>query len=51
VGQWESAEVGLDRPKWERRRPAFVVLDECTNGISPDVEQDIYNRCTVRPWL
>ncbi len=20
-------------------RPAFVVLDECTNGISPDVEQ------------
>jgi len=27
-------------------RPAFVVLDECTNGISPDVEQSIYNRCT-----
>jgi len=27
-------------------RPAFVVLDECTNGISPDVEQDLYNRCT-----
>mmetsp|Transcript_29814 Transcript_29814/g.68686 ORF Transcript_29814/g.68686 Transcript_29814/m.68686 type:complete len:702 (+) Transcript_29814:136-2241(+) len=27
-------------------RPAFVVLDECTNGISPDVEQDLYDRCT-----
>lgn len=27
-------------------RPAFVVLDECTNGISPDVEQSIYDRCT-----
>ena len=27
-------------------RPKFVVLDECTNGISPDVEQDLYNRCT-----
>jgi ABC-type uncharacterized transport system fused permease/ATPase subunit len=22
-------------------------LDECTNGISPDVEQDLYNRCTT----
>jgi ATP-binding cassette subfamily D (ALD) long-chain fatty acid import protein len=28
-------------------RPNFVVLDECTNGISPDVEQDLYNRCTA----
>ena len=27
-------------------RPNFVVLDECTNGISPDVEQDLYDRCT-----
>mmetsp|Transcript_28071 Transcript_28071/g.91023 ORF Transcript_28071/g.91023 Transcript_28071/m.91023 type:complete len:656 (-) Transcript_28071:213-2180(-) len=27
-------------------RPSFVVLDECTNGISPDVEQEIYDRCT-----
>ena len=27
-------------------RPAFVVLDECTNGISPDVEKAIYDRCT-----
>jgi len=27
-------------------RPAFVVLDECTNGISPDVEHDLYDRCT-----
>nr|AND95787.1 ATP-binding cassette subfamily D member 3 [Prorocentrum minimum] len=27
-------------------RPSFVVLDECTNGISPDVEHDLYDRCT-----
>jgi len=27
-------------------RPAFVVLDECTNGISPDVERDLYDRCS-----
>jgi len=27
-------------------RPKFVVLDECTNGISPDVEQALYDRCT-----
>jgi ABC-type uncharacterized transport system fused permease/ATPase subunit len=27
-------------------RPKFVVLDECTNGISPDVEQELYDRCT-----
>jgi len=26
-------------------RPSFVVLDECTNGISPDVEHDLYDRC------
>lgn len=25
-------------------RPAFVVLDECTNGISPDVEQVRHER-------
>ena len=25
-------------------RPSFVVLDECTNGISPDVERAIYDR-------
>jgi len=27
-------------------RPSFVVLDECTNGISPDVEKTLYDRCT-----
>eukprot|EP01065_Artemidia_motanka_P016367 TRINITY_DN2006_c3_g1_i2.p1 TRINITY_DN2006_c3_g1~~TRINITY_DN2006_c3_g1_i2.p1 ORF type:complete len:690 (+),score=279.97 TRINITY_DN2006_c3_g1_i2:81-2072(+) len=27
-------------------RPSFVVLDECTNGISPDVERDLYERCS-----
>jgi len=27
-------------------RPSFVVLDECTNGISPDVEHDLYDRCS-----
>mmetsp|Transcript_67939 Transcript_67939/g.178165 ORF Transcript_67939/g.178165 Transcript_67939/m.178165 type:complete len:698 (+) Transcript_67939:136-2229(+) len=27
-------------------RPSFAVLDECTNGISPDVEHDLYDRCT-----
>eukprot|EP01062_Namystynia_karyoxenos_P070226 TRINITY_DN65610_c0_g1_i1.p1 TRINITY_DN65610_c0_g1~~TRINITY_DN65610_c0_g1_i1.p1 ORF type:complete len:668 (+),score=280.39 TRINITY_DN65610_c0_g1_i1:93-2096(+) len=27
-------------------RPTFVVLDECTNGISPDVEKDLYDRCS-----
>lgn len=27
-------------------QPSFVVLDECTNGISPDVEHDLYDRCT-----
>merc|ERR1712032_559796 len=27
-------------------RPSFVVLDECTNGIAPDVEHDLYDRCT-----
>eukprot|EP00928_Gymnodinium_smaydae_P022997 TRINITY_DN19146_c0_g1_i1.p1 TRINITY_DN19146_c0_g1~~TRINITY_DN19146_c0_g1_i1.p1 ORF type:complete len:718 (-),score=160.44 TRINITY_DN19146_c0_g1_i1:7-2160(-) len=27
-------------------RPSIVVLDECTNGISPDVEHDLYDRCT-----
>ena len=27
-------------------KPSFVVLDECTNGISPDVEHDLYDRCT-----
>lgn len=26
-------------------RPSFVVLDECTNGVSPDVEHDLYDRC------
>jgi len=26
--------------------PKCVVLDECTNGISPDVEYDLYDRCT-----
>jgi len=27
-------------------RPGFAVLDECTNGISPEVEHDLYDRCT-----
>ncbi|CAE8676460.1 unnamed protein product [Polarella glacialis] len=27
-------------------RPSFVILDECTNGVSPDVEHDLYDRCT-----
>lgn len=26
-------------------RPKFAVLDECTNGISPDVEEDLYLQC------
>lgn len=26
-------------------RPRYAVLDECTNGISPDVELSLYNRC------
>jgi len=26
-------------------RPRLVVLDECTNGVSPDVEHDLYDRC------
>eukprot|EP00298_Acanthocystis_sp_HF-20_P007780 c17281_g1_i1.p1 GENE.c17281_g1_i1~~c17281_g1_i1.p1 ORF type:complete len:653 (-),score=234.15 c17281_g1_i1:103-2061(-) len=25
--------------------PQYAILDECTNGISPDVERDLYNRC------
>jgi len=25
--------------------PKYAVLDECTNGIQPDVEADLYNRC------
>merc|ERR1712087_431067 len=27
-------------------RPGFVVLDECTNGVSPEVEHDLYDRCS-----
>eukprot|EP00929_Paragymnodinium_shiwhaense_P063560 TRINITY_DN31753_c0_g1_i1.p1 TRINITY_DN31753_c0_g1~~TRINITY_DN31753_c0_g1_i1.p1 ORF type:complete len:687 (-),score=143.63 TRINITY_DN31753_c0_g1_i1:488-2548(-) len=27
-------------------KPSFVVLDECTNGVSPDVEHDLYDRCS-----
>jgi len=26
-------------------RPQFAVLDECTNGIAPAVETDLFNRC------
>jgi len=25
--------------------PKYAILDECTNGIAADVEQDLYNRC------
>jgi ABC-type uncharacterized transport system fused permease/ATPase subunit len=28
-------------------RPKYAVLDECTNGISPDVERDLYKRCEL----
>merc|ERR1712195_25062 len=27
-------------------KPTFVVLDECTNGISPDVERELYRQCS-----
>jgi ABC-type uncharacterized transport system fused permease/ATPase subunit len=26
--------------------PRYAVLDECTNGVAPDVELDLYNRCS-----
>jgi len=26
-------------------RPSLAILDECTNGVSPDVEHDLYDRC------
>eukprot|EP00811_Abedinium_folium_P035569 NODE_8350_length_1502_cov_7.282182.p1 GENE.NODE_8350_length_1502_cov_7.282182~~NODE_8350_length_1502_cov_7.282182.p1 ORF type:complete len:472 (+),score=154.60 NODE_8350_length_1502_cov_7.282182:84-1418(+) len=26
-------------------RPKLVILDDCTNGVSPDVEQDLYGHC------
>eukprot|EP00299_Pterocystis_sp_00344_P020335 c9976_g1_i2.p1 GENE.c9976_g1_i2~~c9976_g1_i2.p1 ORF type:complete len:660 (+),score=168.90 c9976_g1_i2:49-1980(+) len=26
-------------------RPRYAILDECTNGISPEVEEDLYSRC------
>jgi len=25
-------------------KPTYAVLDECTNGVAPDVEKDLYNR-------
>lgn len=25
--------------------PRYAILDECTNGISPDIEESLYNRC------
>ena len=27
-------------------RPKFAVLDECTNGISPAVEKDLFEQCS-----
>ena len=27
-------------------RPRYAVLDECTNGVAPDVEHDLYERCS-----
>lgn len=27
-------------------KPKYAVLDECTNGISPEVEEDLYRRCS-----
>eukprot|EP00009_Paramoeba_aestuarina_P004838 CAMPEP_0201512804 /NCGR_PEP_ID=MMETSP0161_2-20130828/4985_1 /ASSEMBLY_ACC=CAM_ASM_000251 /TAXON_ID=180227 /ORGANISM="Neoparamoeba aestuarina, Strain SoJaBio B1-5/56/2" /LENGTH=509 /DNA_ID=CAMNT_0047908785 /DNA_START=624 /DNA_END=2153 /DNA_ORIENTATION=+ len=27
-------------------RPQYAVLDECTNGVAPNVENELYNRCT-----
>jgi len=26
-------------------KPKYAILDECTNGVAPDVEVDLYNRC------
>ena len=28
-------------------RPRYAVLDECTNGIAPDVEEELYGLCTT----
>eukprot|EP00300_Choanocystis_sp_HF-7_P033350 c45677_g1_i1.p1 GENE.c45677_g1_i1~~c45677_g1_i1.p1 ORF type:complete len:644 (-),score=146.19 c45677_g1_i1:79-2010(-) len=25
--------------------PKYAILDECTNGVAPKVEEDLYNRC------
>ncbi|CAK0881815.1 unnamed protein product, partial [Prorocentrum cordatum] len=25
--------------------PTYAILDECTNGVSPDVEHELYSRC------
>ena len=27
-------------------RPAYAILDECTNGVSPNIEKDLYERCS-----
>lgn len=27
-------------------RPTYAVLDECTNGVAPAIERDLYERCT-----
>merc|ERR1712232_454339 len=49
VRSWEELSPGQkQRLAFARlfyHRPSFVVLDECTNGVSPDVEHSLYERC------
>ena len=26
-------------------RPKYAILDDCTNGVAPDVEVELYDRC------
>lgn len=25
--------------------PKYAILDDCTNGVAPDVEMELYDRC------